>query len=186
MAVLPALHEGLRFDMAEGQVLDGGRRYLLLRADVLMGVFDELPPAARDEALRAFGRSVATRGVDSLRAYAAQPGVDGDALQRVVEAAAASLGWGRWQLTREAASLALEVRNSPFAAAAAPGSGPACHAIAGMLQGLAGIVLGSPASARETSCACSTGDACCRFSAQIDSSLPAAASVSIHSQETHP
>ncbi|MDQ2927083.1 MAG: 4-vinyl reductase [Pseudomonadota bacterium] len=185
MAALPALHERLRFDTAEGQVLDGTRRYLLLRADVLRGLFDELPPAARGEALRAFGRSVATRGFDSLRAYAAEPGVDDDPLQRVVEAAAASLGWGRWQLTREGASLALDVRNSPFAATAVPGSGPACHAIAGMLQGLAGIVLGGPASARETSCACATGDGRCRFSARIDSSSPAAVPVSAHPQETH-
>ena len=118
---MPApLHERLAFDTAEGQVLDGARRYLLLRADVLMGLFDELPSAVRGEALQAFGRSVATRGADSLRAYAAEPGVDGEALQRIVEAAAASLGWGRWQLSREGASLALEVRNSPFAARRRP------------------------------------------------------------------
>ena len=170
---MPELHQRLRFDTADGQVLDGTRRYVLLRADVLMGLFAALPAAARDEALRAFGRSVATHGVDSLRAYAAEPGVDNDALQRVVESAAASLGWGRWRLACDGSSLELEVRNSPFAAAAAPASGPACHAIVGMLQGLAGIVLGGAASAREIACACDTGDGLCRFSARIASSSPA-------------
>ena len=53
------LHERLHFDAANGAVLDTTRRYVLLRTDVLMGLFDELPDPARSEALRAFGRSVA-------------------------------------------------------------------------------------------------------------------------------
>jgi hypothetical protein len=181
---MPALHERLDFDTGNGQVRDGARRYLLLRADVLMGLFDELPEPARAEALCAFGRSVATRGADSLRVYAAEPGGAGEALLRAVEAAAASLGWGRWRLARDGDGLSLEVRNSPFAAAAR--SGPACHAIAGMLQGLAGIVLGGAASARETTCACSTGAGRCRFSARIDSSLPADRPASAHPKEIQP
>jgi predicted hydrocarbon binding protein len=184
---MQALHERLDFDTGNGQVLDGARRYLLMRVDVLMGLFDELPADARDAALRALARSVATRGADSVRAYAAEPGVDTEQLQRVVEAAAASLGWGHWRLAREGGSLALEVRNSPFAAAAGPGTGSACHAIAGMLQGLAGIVLGGAASARETTCACSNGGDRCHFAAsRIDSSLPADWPASAHPKEMNP
>lgn len=167
---MQALHERLIFDAANGQVLDQSRRYVLMRADVLMGLFEELPEAAHDEALRAFGRSVARHGIDSLRAYAAEPGVDAQALQRVVESAAASLGWGRWQLTQDGSTLSLEVRNSPFAAASAPSTGPACHAIAGMLEALATVMFGHNASARESACAASDGTPCCRFSARIDSS----------------
>ncbi|HZV91657.1 MAG TPA: 4-vinyl reductase [Caldimonas sp.] len=181
---MPALHERLRFDTAAGQVLDGPRRYVLLRTDVLAGVFAGLAGPERETALRAFGRAVETRGADSLRAYAAEPGVDADALQRVVEAAAASLGWGRWHIERRGDALELEVGNSPFASAAPPGDGPACAAIAGMLQGLAAIVLGGPASARETSCACVAGGDRCRFAAHLNSSLPADPPVSVHLQET--
>ena len=61
---MTALHERLRFDTAHGQVLDDTRRYVLLRADVLMGLFDELPEAVKAEALRALGRSVARHGAD--------------------------------------------------------------------------------------------------------------------------
>src|ERR1019366_6422880 len=129
---MPTLHERLHFDTADGQVLDGSRRYLLLR---------------------------------------------------VVESAAASLGWGRWRLARDGGSLDLDVRNSPFAAAAAAGTGPACDAIAGMLQALAGLVLGGTASARETACAASTGDGRCRFSARIDPSSPADRPVPAHPKE---
>ena len=180
---MAALHERLRFDTEHGEVRDGARRYLLLRADVLMGLFDELPQDARAATLRAFGRAVATRGADSLRAYAAEPGVDAEALQRVVESAAASLGWGRWRLARDRGSLDLEVRNSPFAAAAAAGTGPACDAIAGMLQALAGIVLGGTANAREIACACSTGGDRCHFSARLDSSSSAERPASAHPKE---
>jgi uncharacterized protein len=170
-----ALHERLVFDAADGAVRDASRRYVLLRADVLMGLFAELPATARDAALRAFGRSVARHGADSLRAYAAEPGVDATSLQRTVESAAASLGWGRWTLAGDAATLGLEVRNSPFAAAAAPSPRPVCAAIAGMLEALATIVLGAGASARETECA-ATGAPCCRFTASLDARAPSASS----------
>ena len=162
---MPALHERLRFDTAHGQVLDESRRYVLLRADVLMGLFAELPPAARDEALRAFGRSVARHGADSVRAYAASAGRA--ALPALMEGAAASLGWGRWALDGSHAEgarpqWALQVENSPFAAAASGATAPVCHAIAGMLETLAAALWNAPAEARETHCG-AVGGGPCRF-----------------------
>lgn len=162
---MPAVHERLRFDTAHGQVLDQSRRYVLLRTDVLMGTFDALEPAERDAALRAFGRSVFVHGSDSLRAYAAQPGVAGEVLLRTVQDAAASLGWGRWQLAQGGSALTLQVDNSPFAAATHEKL-PACHAVAGMLEGLAAALWGEGASAAETFCAAQHGGERCRFVAR--------------------
>jgi predicted hydrocarbon binding protein len=180
------LHERLVFDTANGAVLDASRRYVLMRADVLMGLFAALPEAGRDAALQALGRAAATHGADSLGAYAAAPGVDAAALERTVEAAAASLGWGRWTLAHDGAALALDVRNSPFAAAAAPSPRPVCAAIAGMLQALAAIVVGEGASARETACA-ACGASCCRFTASIDPlSSSSSLSTPAPTQETSP
>lgn len=147
-----ALHARLRHDLEGGQVLDGPRRYLLMRADVLMGAFDRLPGAARAQALRALGASVVQQGGDSVRAYLAELGAD--ALLRAMEDASASLGWGRWTLHADGSRLQLEVRNSPFAAATRRSDAPACHAIAGMLQALACAWWAGPASSRETRCAC--------------------------------
>ena len=174
---MTALHERLRFDTADGQVLDDTRRYVLLRADVLMGVFDELPEAAKGEALRAFGRSVARHGADSVRAYAAAIGLDG--LPAAMEESAASLGWGRWHIETAgsgdvtAPALRLAVENSPFAAAASPSTRPVCHAIAGMLEAVAGALWQRPADARETHCA-AQGGATCSFVAvpRAAASLP--------------
>ena len=164
---MTALHERLRFDTANGQVLDDTRRYVLLRADVLMGLFDELPEPARSEALRAFGRSVARHGTDSVRAYAAAVGID--ALPSMMEDAAASLGWGRWHIdvggSGEAAapSIRLTVENSPFAAAASPAASPVCHAITGMLEAMAAALWQRPAVAHETRCHAQHGDGTCHF-----------------------
>ena len=160
-----ALHERLHFDTARGQVLDESRRYVLLRTDVLMATFDALPPPQREAALRAFGAAVFTHGSDSLRAYATRPGGQGDALLATVQAAAASLGWGRWWLTRDHDRLTLEVDNSPFAAASRLRE-PACHAIAGMLQGLASALWGESASALESACAARHGGGRCHFIAR--------------------
>jgi predicted hydrocarbon binding protein len=165
-ATAAALHERLQFDTARGAVLDEQRRYLLLRADVLMGLFDALPAPQREAALQAFGRSVATHGSDSVRAYAAMPGVDDERLLRTMESAAASLGWGRWQLIRNAAGLRLQVDDSPFVAGAATRGAPLCHAIAGMLQGLAQALRLGDVVARETHCAAEHGGATCRFVAR--------------------
>ena len=177
---MTALHERLRFDTANGQVLDDTRRYLLLRADVLMGLFDELPEAARDEALRAFGRAVARQGADSVRAYATAIGLD--ALPAAMEESAASLGWGRWriELARSgdatAPSLRLTVDNSPFAAAASPSTRSVCHAIAGMLEATAGALWQRPAVAHETRCRAMNGDGACHFIAMPAASPPASSS----------
>ena len=162
-----ALHERLRFDTAIGAVHDATRRYVLLRTDVLMGLFAELPEPARSEALRAFGRSVARHGADSVKAYAAAVGTD--ALPPMMEGAAASLGWGRWHVDvggsvqAAAPSIRLSVDNSPFAAAASPAVAPVCHAVAGMLEAMASALWQRPAVAHETRCRAQHGDGACQF-----------------------
>ena len=158
-----ALHERLVFDVARGAVQDDDRRYVLLRADVLMGVFSRLEGEARDAALVAFARSVSEHGADSVRAY--RDAVGSAALPRAMEAAAASLGWGRWRIDAAhlhdaSPSLALDVDNSPFATAAPRGSARVCHAIAGMLEAVAGALWSHPADARETRCAAAGGATC--------------------------
>jgi len=157
------LAERLRRDAGSGGLYDAERRYVMLRADVLMGVFNRLAPAARQEALAALAASVEAGGGDSARAYFAAVDQDVAALLAVMADSAADLGWGRWRFDGpRAGALALEVQGSPFAAAAAWHDAPACHAIAGMLATVGSLVLGVPAEVRESQCA-GMGAACCRF-----------------------
>ncbi|MET3515074.1 putative hydrocarbon binding protein [Pseudacidovorax sp. 1753] len=149
---MPALHERLRFHTAEGEVKDADRRYVLMRADVLMGAFDALPSPARSQALEALARSVQQQGADSVRAYEREFGTQ--ALLESVGQGAASLGWGCWTWTSAPGALQLQVVNSPFARMTQHHDGPACHAIAGMLAAVAGTLWSGPVDARETACAC--------------------------------
>ena len=146
------LHERLQFDLQNGQVQDGPRRYVIMRADVLMGAFDGLAPGAREEALRALGRSVTGFGSDSVRAYLAEAGPH--ALLETMQQSSSSLGWGRWSFRLQEGSLELTVTNSPFAAGTRATQGKACHAITGMLEAVAGALWSAPARAQELRCAC--------------------------------
>lgn len=171
-----ALHERLVFDLAAGQVLDGGRRYLIMRADVLMGAFDGLDAQARVSALQSLAGSVTASGADSVHAYLAQVGPD--ALLQAMVQGSASLGWGVWRFRQHGGRLWLQVRNSPFAAASRQ-PGPACHAIAGMLRAVAQALWSAPVTVQERRCAAGTcgpapspGHAACLFHAAR--ALPAA------------
>jgi predicted hydrocarbon binding protein len=167
---MAGLRDRLEFDSAEGAVRDGPRRYLLMRPDVLMGVFGRLEAPARAAALEAFAASAREQGGDSLRAYAASLGDDPRALLDATAAAAADLGWGRWSFRLDGERLHLEVANSPFAhgfvaASAAAPPAPVCAPIRGLLEAAAALAFGGEAAAEETACA-ALGHRCCEFVAR--------------------
>ena len=153
---MASLRERLVFDAGAGTVHDGPRRYLLMRPDVLMGMFARLDPVARAAALQAFRASAEEQGGDSLAAYFASLGHDGDALLDATVAAAADLGWGRWSFRRDGEALHLAVTASPFAhglvaSAAVEGPVRACAPICGLLAAAARLVL-PPANANPSDC----------------------------------
>ena len=146
------LHHRLDFDVGHGQVLDQTRRYVLMRADVLMGLFNQLSPVARSSALEALENSVTLHGADSVRTYAAQTGVTPSNLLDTMVRSAASLGWGCWRFEVLSAGLKLSVVNSPFASAAMFDNTPACYAINGMLKALGMTLWGGECRAQELHC----------------------------------
>jgi uncharacterized protein len=155
------LHERLKFDTDAGQVLDQDRRYVLMRADVLMGLFAALPEPDRQRAMEALGQSVWRHGADSVKAYASQPGCTPDMLLHTMQSSAASLGWGRWAFEEAPGGLRLQVSNSPFAAMASFHDRPACSAIVGMLQALGEALWRAPVQVCETRCAAMSEPAAC-------------------------
>ncbi len=165
---MPGLRDRLLFDAARGRVLDGPRRYLLMRHDVLMGMFDRLPADVRALALDAIAQSVAEHGADSIRAYHASGGGDVAALLAVTADAAADLGWGRWRFACHDSAcgpvLSLTVDDSPFAAVAARGDAPVCAPVRGMLGAVAEVAFGAPYRVRERRCA-AQGAPRCEFDA---------------------
>ena len=152
----------MRHDPALGELRDGDIRYLLIRHDSLMGLFQRLPEPARGEALAAFADSVAEHGGRSASQYRSQ---DPENLLATLTAKASQLGWGGWQFRREGDSITLTVRNSPFAHGFGGAQRPVCAPITGMLRTVASLVLGGETRASEIACA-ATGSACCVFRAE--------------------
>ncbi len=157
---MTAFRDRLDWAVTPGRVMDGPRRYLLLRPEALMGIFRRLDPAARLLALDAFAASVLEMGSDSARAYADMTGGTGAALARTVADSAPDLGWGTWQFHISPDQVALTVNDSPFAAGFGQALSPVCHPIRGMVAAVAGLVLGRPAVAIETACAAMGASAC--------------------------
>jgi len=178
--VLASIRERLRWSTELGALHDGPRRYLMMRPDVWMGAVALLPVAVQGQVLEALAVSTREYGADSLRAYAAQAGGDAQALMATTAQAAADLGWGRWSLEREGDVLHLNVSGSPFAAGwprAPRPAQPVCAPIRGMLEALAGIVLGGAhATTVESECA-ACGAAACRFIARRAAPLNFARSI---------
>ena len=173
MGTTSLLHERLVFDLPGGQVLDGDRRYVLMRADVLMGMFELMPPDIRPQALQACSASVAKYGIDSVRAYQRMANLDASQLFETVGAGAASLGWGSWTFEVHDRSCRLTVMNSPFAAAARGMGHAVCAPIVGMLEAVCTVAWGGPCTAREIHCShCDTSQAgpghrLCTFEASL-------------------
>lgn len=171
---MPDFRDRLIFDAARGEYRDGDIRYLMLRPDALMGLFAELPEAARAPALAAFARSITRFGGRSAAAYQAAGAADAAALLATIAATAPQLGWGVWTLQRDGDGLALSVANSPFAAGAGAAAQPVCAPIVGMLRAVGAMVLGGDVAATETACA-ATGAGCCRFTVRRATPPPEAA-----------
>ena len=152
----------MKHDAARGELSEGPARYLLIRHDSLMGLFQRLPEPARSMALAALADSVAEHGARSAQTYHAQNPQD---LLASVAVKASQLGWGSWTFARQGESIVLTVQNSPFAHGFGKSEQPVCAPIAGMLQAVASLALGAEATAGETSCA-ATGSAACVFHAR--------------------
>ena len=160
---MKSFSERLRADPASGTILDGERRYLTLRADVLMGMFHELPPALHAPALAALARSAQRFGGQSVQAYQLEDGAQQQLLDTMV-AGAATLGWGAWDLRVVADTVELRVENSPFAHGHGPATGPVCAPISGIFNSLAATVLNTAVEVTEYQCLAHQGE-CCRFRA---------------------
>lgn len=158
----PGLRARLAWSTPDGAILDGPRRYLLMRPDVLMGTLRRLPEPARALALAAFADSVAEHGADSLRAYLREVGEDPSALLAATAAAAADLGWGAWTFEAGPSGIGLVVRSSPFAAGHGASGSPVCAPIAGMLRAVAAVTGRVACDAHEVHCA-ACGAPACRF-----------------------
>lgn len=154
---------GLVHDRNSGVIADEGIRYLLIRADVLMGVAHQLPGVDPAVFLSALGASVFRHVQKSFSVYAGDGRFDGsNFLARTCEIAA-TLGWGSWMASQHPdGSCVIEVGDSPFAAGYGSSPQPVCTPIVGVLRALSVLIYGSELPVVETSCA-AQGTGTCEF-----------------------
>ncbi|MBN9463890.1 MAG: 4-vinyl reductase [Burkholderiales bacterium] len=149
---------------SRGAIMDGDRRYLMMRADVLMGLFREMPAELRRPAMQALAASVRKRGGGSAKAYFEATGHQPQALVDTIARYSRELGWGCWHVEASSGdAIEVTVEDSPFAEGFGPSPDPVCHAIVGMLQAVGTIVFGRPASVVESCCAAQEGIDRCAF-----------------------
>lgn len=150
-------------DLDSGVIADEGIRYLLIRADVLMGIAHHMPGVDPAMFLTALGESVFRHVQKSFSVYASDGRFDGaNFLARTCEVAA-TLGWGSWVANQHPdGSRTIEVRNSPFASGFGPSPLPVCVPIVGVLRALSILIHGSELPVIETNCA-AQGAGTCKF-----------------------
>lgn len=143
----------MSWDEENGQILDGDRRYVLIRNDVLMGVFDQLEPAARQVALDSFKESVGVYGLNSVLAYWKEINQDADKLLDSMITISAQLGWGVWSLTSKSGEkIEIEVENSPFAAGSSTQNKSVCYPIIGIMQAMGELIFNKSVEVKENQC----------------------------------
>ncbi|WP_397476001.1 V4R domain-containing protein [Pusillimonas sp.] len=167
-----SLIQRLNWQTESGEILDDDRRYLMMRTDVLMGGFRNLPAAAQRQAFLALQQSVRDNGGKSVHAYFDSLNHNAGRLLETMADFSAQVGWGVWSIQMQDGSLTVQVRNSPFAQGYGRSTEPVCYAIAGMLEALGEVVLRGPVHVCETQCS-AQGHAHCILNATRtpDSSL---------------
>jgi hypothetical protein len=151
-------------DADSGAITDGRIRYLMLRADVLMGLAKEWPAGDSQAFVRALERAAFTHSRDSFTSYRASGRFQGaDFLRETVEVAAV-LGWGKWRVHEVGANgRRITVKHSPFALGFGTASHPVCGAICGVLRAIVSVGYGQEAAVTEELCAAQSAGTECVF-----------------------
>ncbi len=158
------------FDEISGDVSDGSIRYLLMRPDVLMGMFAKLEGDELINALSALEQSTRENGRASMLEYRKLNFGSQDEALRFFCQSAARLGWGRFDYEWNAAGLPVfKVANSPFVAGYGASDIGVCAPISGILGAFLQVFFDESMSVREVECAAQGGDDC-RFEVCDESS----------------
>jgi predicted hydrocarbon binding protein len=155
---------------ADGALHAGDVRYVLVRADGLMGCFKSDLDATSLAMYQQVEDSFLRFGGKSTQQYAETLGENPEALLSKIEETAPQLGWGNWTLALDLnrRKLTLRVENSPFSAGYGRADFAVCAPIAGMLGGVAQKIFKQPVTCREHRCS-ATGGNFCEFEAVIES-----------------
>lgn len=146
----------------DGALHSGDIRYVLVRADGLMGCFKTDAACTTLPMYTQIESSFCEFGGKSTQQYADNLGEDHQALLKKIEQTAPQLGWGKWTLSlfMSEKKLTLSVDNSPFSAGYGHVNFAVCAPISGMLKGLAQKIFMRPVTCNEHRCSAMGGKVC--------------------------
>jgi uncharacterized protein len=159
-----------RLCKSDGALHSGNIRYVLVRADGLMGCFKSGLNATSLAMYEEIEDSFFHFGGKSTQLYAETLGRNPKDLLLKIEEIAPQLGWGSWSLSLKSSEqkIDLSVENSPFSDGYGQADFAVCAPISGMLKGVAESVFRQSVVCREIRCSAMGGDIC-EFEAIIDS-----------------
>jgi len=157
---------------ADGALHAGDVRYVLVRADGLMGCFKSNLSSTSLAMYKEIENSFFRFGGKSTQQYAEILGEYPEELLSKIEEIAPQLGWGNWALSLESneRKLTLRVENSPFSAGYGQADFAVCAPVSGMLRGVAEKIFKQAVTCREYRCSAMGGDVC-EFEAVIESGI---------------
>lgn len=166
--------ENLTFDPSAGRLAYKDVRYLLIRAETIVGFQKAMEATDEKAAADALYQGGFQGGYLSAMQYKKiHRFSDRQALDFMMRMGT-EIGWGQFRLAKfdsQKQALQVIVEKSPFGEAYGRSGRPVCHLITGVISGLASVLFKKECIAREVECL-ARGDADCVFSVG-DSSPPA-------------
>jgi hypothetical protein len=155
----------IKFASEKGGLFYKEVRYLLIRPETLTALQKGIEQELGEKATLLLFQSGFQGGSLSSKRYREVFNFSNEEIIRFMMKTGPQIGWGRFELETfdpVQKHLAVKVYSSPFAEAYGSSSSPVCHFIRGVLAGMASVIYGREAEARESSCL-AKGDAFCKF-----------------------
>ena len=159
------LLDSLTYDPETGTLSLQSARYVLMPPALLVEIQKSLEESMGREVAEIFSQSAALEGSALASRFRDVFGYPPEQVVATVAFVLTESGFGSVtceMMNLEGRELVFKILECPFADCYGPSTQPVCHAVLGLLRGVAMTVFESEASGMEVQCA-AKGDTCCRF-----------------------
>jgi predicted hydrocarbon binding protein len=159
------LLDSLNFDADTGTLSLQSARYVLMPPALLVEIQKSLENSLGHEVAEVFSQSASIEGAALASRFRDVFGYPPEQVISTVAFVLTESGFGLVaceMMNLEGRELVFKILECPFADAYGPSTQPVCHAVLGVLRGVAMTIFESETSGLEVQCA-AKGDTCCRF-----------------------
>ena len=159
------LLDSLGYDAETGTLSLQSARYVLMPPALIVEIQKNLEGTIGHEVADIFSQSAAAEGAALASRFRDVFGYPPEQVLSTVAFVLTESGFGSVvceMMNFEGRELVFKILECPFADAYGPSTQPVCHAVRGLLQGVAMTIFEAETSGMEVQCA-AKGDTCCRF-----------------------